>query len=107
MCLPACTAQLSAANKELESFSYSVSHDLRAPLRAVSGFAEIIARRHRASLNEEGQHYFDNIIQASERMGHLIDDLLNYSRLGRAGVRLEPSHSRRACRTYEGFERSY
>ncbi|MEK6753688.1 MAG: PAS domain S-box protein [Chloroflexota bacterium] len=84
------TAQLSAANKELESFSYSVSHDLRAPLRAVSGFAEIIARRHRASLNEEGQHYFDNIIQASERMGHLIDDLLNYSRLGRAGVRLEP-----------------
>lgn len=84
------TAQLSAVNKELESFSYSVSHDLRAPLRAVSGFAEIIARRHRTSLNEEGQHYFDNIVQASERMGHLIDDLLNYSRLGRAGVRLEP-----------------
>lgn len=84
------TLELSAANKELESFSYSVSHDLRAPLRAVSGFAEIITRRHRASLNEEGQHYFDNIIQASERMGRLIDDLRTYSRLGRAGVRLEP-----------------
>ncbi len=83
------TAQLQAANKELESFSYSVSHDLRAPLRAISGFAEIIARRHRASLNEEGQHYFDNIVQASERMGHLIDDLLNYSRIGRGAVRRE------------------
>jgi len=81
------TAQLQTANKDLESFSYSVSHDLRAPLRAISGFAEIIARRHRASLNEEGQHYFDNIVQASERMGHLIDDLLNYSRIGRGAVR--------------------
>jgi PAS domain S-box-containing protein len=84
------TAQLQTANKELESFSYSVSHDLRAPLRAISGFAEIIARRHRNSLNEEGQHYFDNIVHASERMGHLIDDLLNYSRIGRVAVRREP-----------------
>ena len=84
------TAQLRAANKELESFSYSVSHDLRAPLRAVSGFAAIIARRHRANLNAEGQHYIDNVVQASERMGRLIDDLLTYSRLGRSGVRREP-----------------
>jgi len=84
------TAQLQVANKELESFSYSVSHDLRAPLRAISGFAEIIARRHRASLNAEGQHYFDNIVQASDRMGQLIDDLLQYSRLGRQAVRLQP-----------------
>ena len=84
------TSQLRAANKELESFSYSVSHDLRAPLRAISGFSEIIARRHRASLNEEGQHYFGNIVRASERMGHLIDDLLNYSRIGRGAVRREP-----------------
>jgi PAS domain S-box-containing protein len=83
------TSQLRAANKELESFSYSVSHDLRAPLRAISGFSEIIARRHRASLNEEGQHYFNNIVRASERMGHLIDDLLNYSRIGRGAVRRE------------------
>jgi PAS domain S-box-containing protein len=84
------TAQLQAANKELESFSYSVSHDLRAPLRAIGGFSEIIARRHRSSLNEEGQHYIDNIVQASEHMGHLIDDLLNYARLGRTGVRRQP-----------------
>jgi PAS domain S-box-containing protein len=84
------TAQLQAANKDLETFSYSVSHDLRAPLRAVSGFAEIIARRHRAALNEEGRHYVDNIVQASERMGHLIDDLLSYSRLGRQAVRRAP-----------------
>ncbi|MDR3562000.1 MAG: PAS domain S-box protein [Negativicutes bacterium] len=84
------TAQLQAANKELESFSYSVSHDLRAPLRAINGFAAIIARRHRASLNEEGRHYVDNIVQASDRMGHLIDDLLTYSRVGRTGVRHEP-----------------
>ena len=85
------TAQLEYANKELESFSYSVSHDLRAPLRAISGFAEIIARRHRASLNEEGQHYFDNIVQASKQMGHLIDDLLTHSRLGKTGIRREPT----------------
>jgi len=84
------TAQLQTANKELESFSYSVSHDLRAPLRAISGFSEIIARRHRSKLNKEGQHYIDNIVQASERMGHLIDDLLTYARLGRTGVRSEP-----------------
>ena len=84
------TAQLQEANKELESFSYSVSHDLRAPLRAISGFSEIIARRHRADLKPEGQHYVDNIIQASARMGLLIDDLLTYSRLGRTGVRREP-----------------
>jgi PAS domain S-box-containing protein len=84
------TAQLVSANKELETFSYSVSHDLRAPLRAISGFAAIVARRHRANLNDEGRHYVDNIVQASERMGHLIDDLLTYSRLGRASMRREP-----------------
>jgi len=82
------TAELEAANKELESFSYSVSHDLRAPLRAISGFAQILARRHHDSLNEEGRHYLDNVVTASERMGVLIDELLHYSRTGRGGVRL-------------------
>ncbi len=84
------TAQLQAANKELESFSYSVSHDLRAPLRAINGFASILNNRYRASLGEEGQHYLNNVIRASVRMGQLIDDLLKYSRLGRSGVRREP-----------------
>ncbi len=83
------TAQLETRTKEIEAFSYSVSHDLRAPLRAISGFAQIIARRHRQNLNEEGQHYFDNIIQASQQMDRLIDDLLRLSRLGRAGVHRE------------------
>ena len=84
------TRQLESANKELESFSYSVSHDLRAPLRAVSGFSQIIARRHRASLNEEGQRYADNIVIASERMARLIDDLLEYSKLGRKSLKFAP-----------------
>jgi PAS domain S-box-containing protein len=83
------TAQLQAANQELESFSYSVSHDLRAPLRAIGGFAEIIARRHRESLDPEARRYFDNIVQASSRMSQLIDALLNYSRLGHRSVRRE------------------
>jgi light-regulated signal transduction histidine kinase (bacteriophytochrome) len=84
------TAQLEAANKELEAFAYSVSHDLRAPLRAISGFTAILTRRHQANLNDEGQHYLDNIAQAGERMAQLIDDLLAYSRLGRAGARRRP-----------------
>jgi PAS domain S-box-containing protein len=84
------TAQLETANEDLEAFAYSVSHDLRAPLRAISGFAQIIAHRHRASLNEEGRHYFDNIVEASEHMSRLIDDLLRYSRLGRTAVRHQP-----------------
>ncbi len=78
------TAQLQTANQELEAFSYSVSHDLRAPLRAVSGFAEIVAKRHRAGLNEEGRLYVDNIVEASHQMGQLIEDLLDYARLGRS-----------------------
>ena len=78
------------ANQELEDFVYSVSHDLRAPLRSVSGFAEIIGRRHKASLNEEGRHYFDNIVKAGKQMGDLIDDLLKFSRLGRKSIKVEP-----------------
>jgi len=84
------TAQLESANQQLEAFSYSVSHDLRAPLRAISGFSQILARRHRSSLDEEGRRYMDNIVLASERMGELIDDLLEYSRLGRKAVTLRP-----------------
>lgn len=83
------TAQLAEAVRGLEAFSYSVSHDLRTPLRAISGFAQILARRHRDSLNDEGRHYMDNIVRASAQMGQLIEDLLAYSRLGRQAIRLE------------------
>ncbi|CAG1023196.1 hypothetical protein MTYM_02262, partial [Methylococcales bacterium] len=72
------TTELEYVNRELEAFSYSVSHDLRAPLRAIEGFAEIIARRHRDDLNDESRRYFDNIVQASEQMNQLITDLLAY-----------------------------
>ena len=81
---------LKTARDELEAFAYSVSHDLHAPLRAISGFAEIIARRHRTDLNEEGQHYFENIVQASSSMDRLIKDLLSYSRLGRSAIHHDP-----------------
>ena len=84
------TAELAAANKELETFTYSVSHDLRAPLRAINGFSEILLRRHRDALDEQGRHYLDTIVASSEEMGVLIEALLDYSRMGRGIVRAEP-----------------
>jgi len=83
------TAQLEASNKELESFAYSVSHDLRAPLRAIVGFSQILLSSHRDNLNEQGRDYLDRISAASQRMGQLIDDLLNLSRITRAEMRHE------------------
>ncbi len=77
------TAQLNAANKELEAFSYSVSHDLRAPLRAVIGFAEIVLADFGAGLPDEGQRLLKRIRNRGLLMGQLIDDLLAFSRLGR------------------------
>jgi signal transduction histidine kinase len=84
------TAELESANKDLESFSYSVSHDLRAPLRAINGFASILARRYRDDLDEKGRHYVDTIVDSSDRMGILIEELLDYSRMGHRSVHAEP-----------------
>lgn len=84
------TRELASANKELESFVYSVSHDLRAPLRAVTGFAHILVNRHLDSLDEQGQHYLQNVLQAGIHMGDLIDDLLQYSRTGRGAIQMRP-----------------
>ncbi|MBV8501294.1 MAG: HAMP domain-containing protein [Paucibacter sp.] len=80
------TAELEAANKELESFSYSVSHDLRTPLRGVVGFADALLEDHGAELSEEAQRKLRIVHQEALRMGRLISDLLAFSRLGRKAL---------------------
>jgi len=81
--------QVSEVNRELEAFSYSVSHDLRAPLRHVAGFSDKLARHLGESADEKSRHYLDVIASSARRMATLIDDLLVYSRLGRAAMRLQ------------------
>jgi PAS domain S-box-containing protein len=83
------TGQLEAANKELEAFSYSVSHDLRAPLRAVSGFSQIVLEDYGALLPDEGREHLQTIRDGAQRMGTLIDDLLAFARVSRLPLTMQ------------------
>lgn len=84
------TAQLAAVNKELETFAYSVSHDLKAPLRGIDGYSHLLLEDHAASLNEEGLLFVNNIRAGVAQMGRLIDDLLAYSRIERRSLQRIP-----------------
>jgi hypothetical protein len=85
------TAQLSAANQELEAFSYSVSHDLRAPLRHISGFSQLLVEEFGSNLDPTAQKYVNRIQAGTQQMGVLVDELLNLARLGRHALRLQPT----------------
>ena len=81
------TEELESAVKQLEGFSYSVSHDLRAPLRAITGFSRILLTEHLEELSAEAAGYLRRVAEGAQQMGHLVDDLLAFARLGRASVR--------------------
>jgi len=94
------TAELQSANRELEAFSYSVSHDLRAPLRAINGYTGMLVRDHGPKLPPEARKLCDQVQENVSRMGSLIDDLLEFSRLGRKALslqRLNLAHLAREC----------
>jgi PAS domain S-box-containing protein len=78
------SAELAGTNRELEAFAYSVSHDLRAPLRHMAGYTELLHKRVSSALDEKSHHYMAMILESAKRMGNLIDDLLAFSRIGRA-----------------------
>jgi signal transduction histidine kinase len=82
------TAELEAMNNELEAFTYSVSHDLRAPLRRIDGFANLLVEQHGAQLSDEATHYLHRVRESTRHMGHLVDDMLNLARLGRKQLSL-------------------
>lgn len=92
--LAALTAELRRSNKELEAFSYSVSHDLRAPFRHIVGFAELLREREGERVSPRGRHYIDSIIEAAFSAGTLVDNLLSFSQMGRAALHLRRTNLR-------------
>jgi PAS domain S-box-containing protein len=84
------TRELTIANQDLESFAYSVSHDLRAPLRAIDGFSRLLLERHGDAIGEEGRGHLERVRKAAARMGSLIESLLKMARLGRGGLKPAP-----------------
>jgi PAS domain S-box-containing protein len=86
------TAQLVTANEELESFSYSVSHDLRAPLRHIGGFSKLLVEEFGPTLDPSAQQYLQRIQSGAQKMGVLVDELLNLAKVGRHAVRLQPTN---------------
>ena len=80
------TSDLERSNKELEAFSYSISHDLRAPFRHIVGYSELLKERAKTALDDKSRHYVDSIVEAAVSAGRLVDDLLNFSHLGRANL---------------------
>ncbi len=83
------TAELTASNKELESFTYSVSHDLRAPLRHIDGFSKMLLERYSEQLDAKGRHYLEEVRTGARNMGRLVDELLMLSRVGRQELQLQ------------------
>jgi signal transduction histidine kinase len=92
------TAQLKAANLELEAFSYSVSHDLRTPLRAVDGYSQIVLEKFGPQLPDDGRRYLQTIRAGAQKMGELIDDLLLFARLNRQELNKRPFDTRELVR---------
>lgn len=102
------TAELNRINKELEAFTYSVSHDLRAPLRAIDGFSQILVQKYAAALDGQATDYLQRVRKATQRMGRLIDDLLGLSRINRQELRIESvdisAMAREVCRELQDAE---
>jgi len=102
------THELEKANQELEAFSYSVSHDLRAPLRAITGFAKMLLEDYTQYLDDEGNRYLTVIDESAEKMGNLIDDLLGFSLMSRKEKVLEAIDMEALCQeVFEELKREY
>jgi len=102
------TQELESINRELEAFSYSVSHDLRAPLRSIDGFSQVLLEDYRELLDETGQDYLQRVRRASQRMGILIDELLQLSRIGRGELKITTCNlSELAARTVTHLREQY